>query len=97
MKIKLDGATMMDEWSSMTANTPEPHYGHICRAQVKLTGVTIIDERDAQHEERNLRDEEGPEEKKAEVAKLLAGRSVTFPNKLEVGEVVHGGCRDGRR
>jgi len=61
------------------------HYGHLCRAQVRANGVTIIDERDG-----NMRNDiyamsQDPT-KKAERAKLLAGRQVTYPAKVESGK-----------
>ena len=44
-RIRFDGATMIDvEFDDR--NYTGSHYGHICRAQVRLNGVTIIDERD---------------------------------------------------
>jgi len=36
----------MIDSSSMIANSPDPTYGHLCRAQVRLNKVTILDERD---------------------------------------------------
>ena len=61
------------------------HYGHLCRAQVRLNGVTIIDERDGSMRNDIYEMKKDPA-KKAEVAKLLAGRSVTYPAKLETGK-----------
>ncbi|VTT97105.1 Uncharacterized protein OS=Chthoniobacter flavus Ellin428 GN=CfE428DRAFT_3735 PE=4 SV=1 [Gemmataceae bacterium] len=84
VKIKFDGATMIDVEFDDRKYTGA-HYGHICRAQVRPTGVTIIDERDGnmKNEIREMRNDPA---KKAEVAKLLAGRSATFPVKLEQGK-----------
>lgn len=61
------------------------HYGHLCRAQVRLNGVTIIDERDGgmKNEIREMRNDPA---KKAEVAALLKGRQVTYPAKLQAGK-----------
>jgi hypothetical protein len=61
------------------------HYGHICRAQVRLTGVTLIDERDGGMRNDVYELKKDPV-KKAEVAKLTAGRSVTYPAKLVAGK-----------
>ena len=58
------------------------HYGHICQAQLRLTGVTLIDERDGGMNNDIYEMKKDPA-KKAEVAKLLVGRSATFPAKLE--------------
>jgi hypothetical protein len=45
VRIKFDGATMVDVEFDDRKYTGS-HYGHICRAQLRLTGVTLIDERD---------------------------------------------------
>lgn len=83
-KIRFEGATMIDvEFDDRQYKGA--HYGHICRAQVRLNGVTIIDERDG-----NMRSEiyamgKDPT-KKEERAKLLKGRQVTYPAKFETGK-----------
>ncbi len=84
VKIKFEGATMIDVEFDDRKYTGA-HYGHLCRAQVRLTGVTLIDERDGgmRNDIRELRQDPA---KKAEVAQLLKGRSVTYPTKLEVGK-----------
>jgi len=83
-RIKFDGATMVDVEFDDRKYTGS-HYGHLCRAQVRLNGVTIIDERDGgmRNDIRAMRDDPS---KKAEVAKLLVGRQVTYPAKLEAGK-----------
>jgi hypothetical protein len=83
VRMKFDGATMMDVEFDDRKYTGA-HYGHICRAQVRLNGVTIIDERDG-----NMRNdiyEMRDPSRKAERAKLLVGRQVTYPAKLESGK-----------
>jgi hypothetical protein len=83
VKMKFDGATMMDVEFDDRKYTGS-HYGHLCRAQVRLNGVTIIDERDG-----NMRNdiyEMRDPSKKAEKAKLLQGRQVTFPATVEAGK-----------
>jgi len=82
-KIKFDGATMIDVEFDDRKYTGS-HYGHICRAQVRLTGVTLIDERDGGMKNDIYEMKKDPA-KKAEVAKLLVGRSATYPTKLETG------------
>ena len=84
VRIKFEGATMIDVEFDDRKYT-EAHYGHICRAQVRLNGVTIIDERDGgmRNDIREMRKDPA---KKAEVAKLLEGRSATYPVKLEKGQ-----------
>ncbi len=84
VKIKFDGATMIDVEFDDRKYT-ESHYGHICRAQVRLTGVTIIDERDGNMKNDIYEMKKDPA-KKAEVAKLLVGRGATCPVKLEQGK-----------
>src|SRR5947207_14336697 len=81
VKIRFDGASMIDVEFDDRKYTGA-HYGHICRAQVRLDGVTIIDERDGGMRNDIYELSKDPE-KKAERAKLLAGRSVTYPVKLE--------------
>jgi hypothetical protein len=84
VKIKFEGATMMDVEFDDRKYTGA-HYGHICRAQVRLNGVTLIDERDGGMKNDIYEMKKDPA-KKAEVAKLLKGRSATFPRKLEQGK-----------
>ena len=81
VKIKFEGATMIDVEFNDRKYTGS-HYGHICRAQVRLTGVTLIDERDGGMKNDIYELKKDPA-KKAEVAKLLVGRSATYPVKLE--------------
>jgi hypothetical protein len=84
VRIRFDGATMIDVEFDDRKYTGA-HYGHICRAQVRLTGVTIIDERDGGMRNDIYEIKKDPA-RKAEVAKLLAGRSATYPIKLESGQ-----------
>lgn len=83
-KIRFDGATMIDVEFDDRKYTGA-HYGHICRAQVRLNGVTIIDERDG-NMRNDIREMRNDPARKAEVSNLLKGRQVTFPAKLEVGK-----------
>lgn len=81
VRMKLSGATMMDvEFDDR--KYAGSHYGHLCRAQVKLTGVTIVDEREGSQNNFVTENRNNPE-KKAEVAAKLKGRSITYPMKLE--------------
>ena len=83
VKIRFDGASMIDVEFDDRKYTGS-HYGHLCRAQVRLDGVTIIDERDG-----NMRNDiyamGGDPAKKAERAEMLKGRQATFPAKVEAG------------
>jgi hypothetical protein len=83
-RIRFDGATMIDvEFDDR--NYTGSHYGHLCRAQVLLNGVRIIDERDGGMRN-DIREMRNDPSKKAEVARLLAGRQVTYPAKHEPGK-----------
>src|SRR2546429_675909 len=84
VKIRLEGATMMDVEFDDRKYTGA-HYGHLCRAQVRLNGVTLIDERDGTMRNDIYEMSKDPT-KKAERAKLLVGRQVTYPAKLEAGK-----------
>jgi hypothetical protein len=57
------------------------HYGHICRVVITPTTVTLRDEKDGSM--RNDIYEMKDPSQKAEKAKLLAGRSATFPHQLD--------------
>ena len=83
VRIRFEGATMMDVEFDDRKYTGS-HYGHLCRAQVRLTGVTLIDERDGQQNEEINAMKKDPA-RKAEVAARLKGHSATFPAKLEPG------------
>jgi hypothetical protein len=84
VRIRFEGATMIDvEFDDR--KYPGAHYGHLCRAQVRLNGVTIIDERDG-NMRNDIREMRKDPTKKAEAAKLLTGRQVTYPAKLEPGK-----------
>ena len=83
-KIRFDGATMIDIEFDDRKFTGA-HYGHLCRAQVRLTGVTIIDERDG-NMRNDIREMRNDPSKKAQVAELLKGRQVTYPATLKPGK-----------
>jgi hypothetical protein len=81
VRIRFEGATMIDVEFDDRAYTGS-HYGHLCRAQVRLNGVTLIDERDGGMRSDIYELNKDPA-RKAEVARLIAGRRVTYPVKLE--------------
>ncbi|MDB5307401.1 MAG: hypothetical protein JWO38_1603 [Gemmataceae bacterium] len=87
VKIRFDGATMIDVGFDDRKYTGS-HYGHICRARVRLAGVTLIDERDD-----GMRNDPA---KKAEGANLLAARRATDPtkSKIELGAAGRDGTFD---
>src|SRR3569833_1111236 len=82
-RIRFEGASMIDVEFDDRQYTGS-HYGHLCRAQVRLNGVTLNDARDGNMRNDIYEIKKNPA-RKAEVAKLLAGRSKTFPVKLERG------------
>ncbi len=83
-KIKFEGASMIDVEFDDRAYKGS-HYGHLSRAQVRLDGVTIVDERDgSQNEELKLM--RADPAKKEEAGKILAAHQVKFPVKLETGK-----------
>jgi hypothetical protein len=84
VKIRFEGATMIDVEFDDRAYQGS-HYGHLCRAQVRLTGVTLIDERDGSMRNDIYAMSKDPA-KKAERNKLMAGRTAVFPAKLEAGK-----------
>ncbi|MDB5296180.1 MAG: hypothetical protein JWO31_2163 [Phycisphaerales bacterium] len=86
VKMKFDGATLMDVEFDDRKFTGS-HYGHLCRAQVKPTGVTLVDERDGTQNE-EIKAMKADPAKKAEVAARMKGKVVTFPfaTKLEAGK-----------
>lgn len=82
-RIRFEGAAMIDVEFDDRKFTGS-HYGHICRAQVRLNGVTLIDERDGGMRSDIYAMRQDPA-KKAEANRLIAGRSVTYPARLEAG------------
>ena len=83
-KIKFEGATMIDVEFDDRKFTGS-HYGHIARARVHLDKVVMMDERDGSQNEEITALQKDPS-KKAEAAKMLAGKSATFPAKFEAGK-----------
>ena len=83
VRIRFDGASMMSVEFDDRKYTGA-HYGHICYTQVRLNGVTLVDQRDG-----TMRNDiyamKAPSQK-AERDMLLAGRRVTYPAKLEPGQ-----------
>jgi hypothetical protein len=84
VKIRFDGNTVMDVEFDDRKFTGS-HYGHLCRAQVRLDKVVIMDEREGSQNEAIKELQKDPA-KKAEVARRMAGKSATFPAKLEQGK-----------
>lgn len=81
IKLKFAGATALSVEFDDRKYTGS-HYGHICRVVVTQKDVTLRDERDGSMKNEIYEMSKDPS-KKEERNKLLAGRSATFPNKLE--------------
>jgi hypothetical protein len=84
-KIRFDGATMIDiEFDDRQYQGS--HYGHLCRAMVRLSGVTILDEREGTQNNKVVEWRREPEKYQAEIKKRIVAHSVTYPAKLESGK-----------
>ncbi len=81
VRIKFEGASLIDVEFDDRKYTG-CHYGHICRAQVRLDSVIMVDEKEGSMRNDIYEMKKDPA-KKDEVAKLLVGRSARFPVKLE--------------
>jgi hypothetical protein len=83
VRIRFEGASMIDvEFDDR--NYTGAHYGHLCRAQVRLDGVTLIDERDGSMRNDIYAMSNDPSKKELR-NQLLAGRRVRYPATLEQG------------
>ncbi|MEY2822191.1 MAG: hypothetical protein RL105_1763, partial [Verrucomicrobiota bacterium] len=90
VKVRFDGATMIDVELD-DRDYKGAHYGHLCRAQLRLDPKTgkgtavIIDEKEGnmRNDIRAMKDDPS---KKAEMAKLLVGRSANFPADVTPGK-----------
>jgi hypothetical protein len=83
-KISFDGASMIDVEFDDRKYTGS-HYGHLCRAQVRLDRVTLLDERDGSQSNALNDLRKDPVTNKAAIRALLTAHSATFPTKLEAG------------
>ena len=84
VRIKFEGATMIDVEFDDRAFAGS-HYGHLCRAQVRLDKVTILDERDGSQSNALIELRKDAAASKDEINKLLAAHTASFPAKLEAG------------
>ncbi len=85
VKIRFEGASMIDVEFDDRQFTGS-HYGHLCRAQVRLDKVTILDERDGSQSNALIELRKDAAANKDEINKLLATHSVSYPAKLEAGK-----------
>jgi hypothetical protein len=82
VKIKFGGNTVMDvEWDDRAFTGS--HYGHLCRAQAKLNGFNLLDERDGSQSNELIELKKDPVKNKAAIGKLYATHSVLYPGKLD--------------
>ena len=84
VKIRFEGASMIDVEFDDRKYTGA-HYGHLCRAQVRTNGITIVDERDGSMRN-DIYEMSKDTTKKDARKKLLAGRQVTYPAQLTAGQ-----------
>lgn len=84
-RIRFEGASMIDVEFDDRKYTGS-HYGHLCRAQVRLDRVTILDERDGSQSNALIELRKDAANNKEAISKLLAEHSATFPTKLEAGK-----------
>ncbi len=85
VKIRFEGASMIDVEFDDRAFTGS-HYGHLCRAQVRLDKVTMMDERDGSQSNALIELRKDAAANKDAINKLLAAHTATFPTKLETGK-----------
>jgi len=85
VKINFDDASLIDVEFDDRAFQGS-HYGHLCRAQVRLDKVTIVDERDGSQSQAIQDLKKDPVANKDAIGKLYATHTATFPNKLEANK-----------
>jgi len=85
VKIRFEGASMMDVEFDDRKFTGS-HYGHLCRAQVRLNRVTLLDERDGSQSNALIELRKDPVANRAAIRDLLATHSASFPAQLEAGK-----------
>jgi hypothetical protein len=85
VRIKFEGATMIDVEFDDRKFTGS-HYGHLCRAQVRLDKVVMIDERDGSQSNALIELKKDAAANKDAISKLLAAHSASYPVKLEAGK-----------
>ena len=85
VKIRFEGASMLDVEFDDRKFTGS-HYGHLCRAQVRLDKVILMDERDGSQSNSLIELKKDAVKNKTEIDQLLASHRATFPAKLEAGK-----------
>jgi hypothetical protein len=85
VKIRFEGNTLMDVEFDDRKFTGS-HYGHLCRAQVRLDKVTILDERDGTQSNQLIELKKDPAANKDAINKIYATHSASFPVQLEANK-----------
>ena len=85
VKIRFEGASLLDvEFDDRKFEGS--HYGHLCRAQVRLDKVVLLDERDGSQSNALIELRKDAAKNKEAIEKLLASHRATFPARLEAGK-----------
>lgn len=84
-RIRFEGAKVIDVEFDDRKFTGS-HYGHLCRAQVRLDRVTILDERDGSQSNALIELRKDPAANRDAIRKLLREHSASFPAELEDGK-----------
>lgn len=85
VKIRFEGASMIDVEFDDRAYTGS-HYGHLCRAQVRLDKISMIDERDGTQSNALIELRKDAAKNKDAINKLVAEHTSYYPTKLEPGK-----------
>ena len=88
VRIRFEDASLIDVEFDDRADTGTKlsHYGHLCRAQVRLDKVTILDERDGSQSNAMQELRKDPVANKDAIGKLSGSHAATFPVKLEASK-----------
>ena len=81
-KIRFEGASLIDVEFDDRKFTGS-HYGHLCRAQIKLDRVIMIDERDGTQSNALIELRKDPVANKAVINKLISDHMATYPIALQ--------------
>jgi len=84
-KIRFAGASVIDVEFDDRQYTGS-HYGHLCRAQVRLDKVVIVDERDGSQSNQLIELRKDSAANKDAINQLLASHSASFPVSLQAGK-----------
>jgi hypothetical protein len=85
VKIRFEGASLLDVEFDDRKYTGS-HYGHLCRAQVRLDKVILMDERDGSQSNTLIELKKDAVKNKEAIDRLLATHKATFPARLQAGK-----------